>query len=281
MTLSKTAVARALFGIFLPHMIACSSSDSGPATGAVNDALTTSCGKGYVRVCSPDGSHGMLCECDPVPDLACEFDLIASWQQSMPSLGYASTPAAQAIDRAIQTTVDVAALNHPQFVGGRWPGVSVAITQGSKLVFAKSYGFANMSVPRLVQPDDLFRLASDSKQLTGATILKLIKNGQSVDGVPSHPLTLDSKVFAILSGAPNAILPAGGLAALSPALQNITVREVLEHTGGWAYNAGDPVTYAGVPGAILPVTETNVVKYMETQSPYLSSPGIFSYSNFG
>jgi CubicO group peptidase (beta-lactamase class C family) len=266
-------------------LIGCSGADR-----ASHDETTTAsepiliCPPGEEKVCNPgEGPHGTtICGCEPIPQDGCESDLISSWQQSMPSLGYASSEAAQAIDQAVLGLVNIPEYNHPQFVGGMWPGLTVAITQGTRLVFAKSYGFAEMQGPQLTQPDDLFRLASDSKQITGATILKLIANGQSVDGTPNNPLTLDSLVFPILSSPPNAILPPGGLAAISPALQNITVREVLQHTGGWAYNIGDPTTYVSVPGAILPVTETNVVEYMEQQAPSLSPPGAtFSYSNFG
>lgn len=284
MTNGKFVITRGLSALLLASLAGCSAASPDGGVGVQSDAVLA-CGKGYVRVCYPgEGPRGTtICDCEPGPDLRCEADLLARWQTTMPTLGYASGAAAQAIDQAVQGQIDVAAMAHPQFVGGRWPGVSVAITQGSRLVFAKSYGFADMQGPQWAHPDHLFRLASDSKQLTGAAILKLIRNGQSVDGTASHPLTLDSKIFAILSSPPNAILPPGGLAAMSPALQNITVREVLEHTGGWAFNIGDPVWYAqNVPGAILPVTEANVAAYMEQQAPSLSPPGAaFSYSNFG
>jgi CubicO group peptidase (beta-lactamase class C family) len=227
-----------------------------------------------------------LTECKPVkhnPEAKCEANVIASWQSSMPSLGFAGRQAAQAIDQAVQKQLDHAWMSHPQFVGGRWPGLSVAITAGSKLVFAKSYGFADMASPQITHPDHLFRLASDSKQITGAAILKLIADGQSVDGNPANKLTLQSKIFPILSSSPNAILPTGGAASINPAIMNITVEQVLHHTAGWAYNIGDPVWYAfNVPNPLLPVTEDNVVETMMTQAPSLSPPGqTFSYSNFG
>ena len=227
-----------------------------------------------------------LSECKPVKhntEAKCEANLIASWQSSMPALGFAGSQAAQAIDQAVQNQVDHAWMNHPQFVGGRWPGVSVAIAAGSKLVFAKSYGFADMASPQITHPDDLFRLASDSKQITGATILKLIANGQSVDGNPALKLGLQSKIFSILSSPPNAILPAGGASSINPAIMNITVEQVLHHTAGWACNIGDPVWYAfNVANPVLPATERTVVATMMAQAPSLSPPGqTFSYSNFG
>jgi CubicO group peptidase (beta-lactamase class C family) len=130
-------------------------------------------------------------------------------------------------------------------------------------------------------PDDLFRLESDSKQITGATILKLIHDGQSVDGDPNHKLTMDTKIFEVLASPPNAITPSGGASALNPGLKDLTLREAMYHTSGWANNIGDPVWYAGQPNAILPVTEKNVVETMETFAPDSALTGkVFLYNNF-
>jgi CubicO group peptidase (beta-lactamase class C family) len=216
-------------------------------------------------------------------ETTCEKRVLASWQSTMPTLGFASRQAAETIDLAVQKQLDHEWMRHPKLAGGRWPGFTVAITRGARLVFAKSYGFADMAAPQPAHPDHLFRLASDSKQLTGATVLKLIHDGQPVGDNPTHKLTLDSKVFEILSTAPNAILPPGGVATIHPTLKNVTVEHLLHHTAGFAYNIGDPVWYAfSAPNPALPVTERNVVALMMTKAPSLSPPGqIFSYSNFG
>ena len=218
------------------------------------------------------------------PEALCQAGVIKSWQASQPSLGYGSAGFSKAMDQAMSQLFNQPGVAHDQFVGGRWPGVTIAISQNDKLVFAKSYGFEDMQAPRLTHPDDLYRLESDSKQLTGVAILKLIHDGQSVDGDPSHKLALDSKVFDILSSPPNALLPPGGLNAINPVLKNITVEELMHHTGEWANNEGDPVWYFYQPNPVLPVTEDNVVKAMMVRPPTLYpswQPGsIFSYSNW-
>ena len=218
------------------------------------------------------------------PEAVCQAALIKSWQASQPSLGYGSAGFSKAMDQAMSELFNQPGVAHDQFVGGRWPGVTIAISQDDKLVFAKSYGFEDMQAPQLTHPDDLYRLESDSKQLTGAAILMLIRDGQSVDGNPSHKLALDSKVFDILSSPPNALLPPGGLNAINPVLKNITVEELMHHTGEWANNEGDPVWDFYQPNPVLPVTEDNVVKAMMVRPPTLYpswQPGsIFSYSNW-
>jgi CubicO group peptidase (beta-lactamase class C family) len=217
-------------------------------------------------------------------EAVCEAKLTKEWQTSQPSLGYGSAGFSEVMDKAMSKLFSQPGVAHDQFPGGRWPGVTIAISQNDKLVFAKSYGFGDMQAPQLTHPDDLYRLASDSKQLTGVAILKLIHDGQSVDGNPNHKLTLDSKVYDILSSPPNAILPPGGLNAINPALKSITVEELMHHTGEWANNEGDPVWYFYQPNPVLPVTEDNVVKAMIIRPPTLLpswQPGsIFSYSNW-
>jgi N-acyl-D-amino-acid deacylase len=93
------------------------------------------------------------------------------------------------------------------------PGASLAITRNGSLVFAHGYG-AN------VQPDSVFRIASLSKQLTAVAILKLAQEGK---------LSLDAKVADLL---PNYFRnPALGIP--DARFEQITVRMLMEHAGGW------------------------------------------------
>ena len=150
----------------------------------------------------------------------------------MPSLGFASTAAATAIDQAVKTALDTPRFKHSQFPYGRWPAFTIAIRQGTRLVFSKAYGFSDWGAdPVLAHADDRMRLASDSKQLTGAAIYKLIHDGQIIPGLGTK-LTLQTSVFQVLSSAPNAILPPGGKSAIVPDLMNVTVEDLLHQFGG-------------------------------------------------
>ncbi|WP_051017831.1 serine hydrolase [Pontibacter sp. BAB1700] len=80
------------------------------------------------------------------------------------------------------------------------PGISVSITRNGEPVFVRSYGYADRENEELVSDQSLFRIASLSKPITSAGILKLIQDGK---------LTLADKVFG----------PEGILADEFPALR--------------------------------------------------------------
>jgi N-acyl-D-amino-acid deacylase len=110
------------------------------------------------------------------------------------------------------------------------PGAALAITRNGKLVLAKGYGWADAAHGTPAEPDTLFGLASLSKSITAVAVLKLAEQGK---------LDLDARVFDLLKH----IRPPKG-ARTDPRLANVTVRQCLNHSGGWdrAVN-GDPVNW--------------------------------------
>jgi CubicO group peptidase (beta-lactamase class C family) len=108
------------------------------------------------------------------------------------------------------------------------PGAAIAVAREGKLVIARAYGMADRERQTPVQPDSLFRLGSISKTFTAAAILKLAEEGR---------LDLDAKAFQIL----DRLRPPAGQSQ-NPRLQDITVRQLLHHTGGWDRDiSGDPI----------------------------------------
>lgn len=108
------------------------------------------------------------------------------------------------------------------------PGVSIAIARGDRLIFSKGYGYANRESAELVSTGSLFRIASLSKPITSAAILRLVQEGK---------LSFSDRVFG-----PNGILT--GDYPSPPARSNIdliTVRHLLDHTSGWTNNPNDPI----------------------------------------
>ncbi len=67
------------------------------------------------------------------------------------------------------------------------PGATVAITKDSRLVWAKGYGFADMTTKRLMQPETRSRIGSVSKFITTVGALQLVEDGR---------LDLDQHVYA-------------------------------------------------------------------------------------
>lgn len=110
------------------------------------------------------------------------------------------------------------------------PGAALAIAKGGKLVLAKGYGWADAASGTPVNPDTNFGLASLSKVITAAAVLKLVEQGK---------LELDAPVFGLLK---HIRPPQGG--KTNPALAQVTVRQCLNHSGGWDRSVnGDPINW--------------------------------------
>jgi N-acyl-D-amino-acid deacylase len=99
------------------------------------------------------------------------------------------------------------------------PGVSLAIARAGSLVLARGYGWANVAAQEQVEPRTLFGLASVSKSLTAATVLKLVEAGK---------LNLDARAFAVL----DRLQPIPG-DEVDSRIRTITIRQLLQHAGGW------------------------------------------------
>ena len=133
------------------------------------------------------------------------------------------------------------------------PGGAVAVVKDDRLVFAKGYGKADTESGAPATPASLFRIASLSKPLTSAAILRLREQGR---------LGLEDKVFRkYLVPAP----PPG--TAMDPRLLEVTVRRLLEHAGGWDRDAGfDPMFRSKEISAALgkpgPASAADIVRYM-------------------
>ena len=155
------------------------------------------------------------------------------------------------------------------------PGASLALTQNGRLILARGYGYVDTQKTAPVQPDSLFRIASLSKVITAVSIMKLVEEGK---------LNLDSPAFNML---PDLKPPSGSNP--DTRLNRITIRHLLNHTGGWDRDKTpggyDPMfipnrvtSTLGVPS---PPSTENIIRYMLGQ-PLDFDPGTKSaYSNFG
>lgn len=147
---------------------------------------------------------------------------------------------------------------------------SLAITYKSRLVFARGYTWSKADTPA-TEPTSLFRIASLSKPITSAGILKLVEEKQ---------LSLNDKVIDILPfGTPEG-------QTSDPNMGKVTILHLLEHLGGWDHDKSFDPMFAdkkisidlGVP---LPVTQADIIRFMNGQ-PLQYEPGTkFAYSNYG
>lgn len=152
------------------------------------------------------------------------------------------------------------------------PGGAVAVVKDGRLVFAHGYGYANTAASYPVQPYSLFRIASVSKPITAVAILKLVEEER---------LRLDDKAFSILN-----ITPPSGKRVRDQRILNVTIRELLEHSGGWDRDETfdpmfEPFRIASFLGVAYPPSREQIIEYMLTQ-PLQFEPGTkYAYSNFG
>ena len=151
------------------------------------------------------------------------------------------------------------------------PGGALAVAKDGRLVYAKGFGLGDVVNKAPVEPTSLFRIASLSKTLTAVAILKLAQDGK---------LDLDAKAFSLID------LKAPDGATVDPRLAEITVRQLLQHTGGWNRDkSGDPMFMAPQISSALtvpsPPTSLHIIRYMMGK-PLDFDPGAkFAYSNFG
>jgi N-acyl-D-amino-acid deacylase len=152
------------------------------------------------------------------------------------------------------------------------PGAQLAVTRHGRLVLNHGYGFADQETHALVQPESRFRIASLSKLLTSAAIFTLVEQGK---------LDLDARALALLPE----LTPLPG-AKPDPRLATITVRQLLQHTGGWDRGAsGDPMFHpletARATGTPAPAGPEAIIRFM-LGKPLDFDPGTrYVYSNFG
>ena len=155
------------------------------------------------------------------------------------------------------------------------PGAAVAVVRDGKLIYARGFGYADVENKTPLQPDALFRIASVSKPLTSAAIMKLVEEGK---------LKLDDRVAPFIAH----LTPAPG-ATVDPRWEQITIRHLLDHTAGWDRtkpNGGfDPIDRPGIAAAAVsapaPASPETLIRYMKGL-PLDFNPGEkFAYSNFG
>ncbi|MCA9212512.1 MAG: serine hydrolase, partial [Planctomycetales bacterium] len=155
----------------------------------------------------------------------------------------------------------------------RIPGASLAITDGSRLVYARGFGYADVGRREPVTPQSLFRIASISKPITAAAILRLVDQAK---------LSLDDKVLDIIKYDPYL----EGDAKSDERQNDITIRDLLQHRGGWdrdqSFDAMFMSTeFSQLLGVVPPASPETIIRVM-LGKPLDFAPGQrYAYSNYG
>ncbi|MFI7441691.1 serine hydrolase domain-containing protein [Nonomuraea indica] len=144
----------------------------------------------------------------------------------------------------------------------------LAISKNGRLVLARGYRYSSdgRAVPT-VSPTSLFRLASLSKHITAAAVIRLAQDGK---------LSLSAPVAPLL----------GLSTAADPRLAKVTVWRLLQHTGGWDRDISKDYLYldhtiAAALGVPLPIDQDDIIRYAGSRALDFDPGSRFAYSNYG
>ena len=154
------------------------------------------------------------------------------------------------------------------------PGASVAITEASKVVYSRGFGYAEVETETPVTTTSLFRIASISKPITAVAILQLFEQ---------EKLSLDARVFEVLDLNSDMMFIGSDL---DTRLRDITIEHLLQHRGGWDRDKSfDPmfqsVRFAKQQNIPSPASQREVILSMLSQKLDFGPGERYAYSNFG
>jgi len=145
------------------------------------------------------------------------------------------------------------------------PGAALGVVHDGRLVYARGFGYANLSTHAKVQPDSLFRIASITKTFTQTAIEKLVEEKK---------LSLSDDAFRILALKPPP------KEHVDPRVYRITIADLLQHRSGWIHDTTDD-TAAAALGVKQPVSCEQLARYTLGR-PLDRNPGTTkAYSNIG
>jgi CubicO group peptidase (beta-lactamase class C family) len=128
------------------------------------------------------------------------------------------------------------------------PGVSIAFFARGKILWARAYGYADVSKMRAVTPETLFQAASISKPISALAVLRLVRDGK---------LSLDEDVNVKLK---DWRVPDNEFTKE----QKVTLRRILSHSAG--------LTVDGFPGYVAGEPLPEITQILDGQRPANTKP---------
>ena len=149
---------------------------------------------------------------------------------------------------------------------GEIPGVVAIAATGSEVIYQGAFGKRDLSRDDAMTADSVFWIASMTKAITAAAGMQLVEQGKLALDEPIGKVLPDLAAPQVLQG-----FDASGAPKLRPASKPITLRHLMTHTAGFAYNMwnGDMVQYLEKTG--LPAVTTCQNAALKT--PLMTDPG--------
>ena len=128
------------------------------------------------------------------------------------------------------------------------PGIVAIAARGDEIIYRNVFGKRTLAKDDAMTPDTVFWIASMTKAMTAAAAMQLVEQGKLALDVSIGKVLPDLAAPQVLEGFDEA-----GEPILRPAKNAITLRHLLTHTSGFAYNMwnGELVRYMtrhGIPG---------------------------------
>src|SRR3981081_4422143 len=120
------------------------------------------------------------------------------------------------------------------------PGVVAMAATGKEVIYQGAFGKRDLSKDDAMTADSVFWIASMTKAGTAAGAMQLVEQGKLALDAPIGKLLPDLASPQVLEG-----FDASGEPKLRPAKNPITLRHLMTHTAGFAYDMwnGDMVQY--------------------------------------
>lgn len=146
------------------------------------------------------------------------------------------------------------------------PGVVAIAASGNDVLYQGAFGKRDLSKPDTMTTDSVFWIASMTKAVTSAGAMQLVEQGKLSLDAPIGEVLPDLAKPQVLEG-----FDAKGEPKLRPAKGPITLRQLMTHTAGFAYNVwnGDLAVYLEKTGIPNIFSCQNVA----LKTPIMSDPG--------
>src|ERR1700761_7041914 len=166
----------------------------------------------------------------------------------------------------MQTASQIDQLLRRMTDSGTVPGIVAIAATGKEPIYQGAFGKRDLSKDDAMTPDSVFWIASMTKAITSAAGMQLVEQGKLSLDEPIGKVLPDLDAPQVLEG-----FDANGEPKLRPAKNPITLRHLMTHTAGFAYNMwnGDMVRYLERTG--LPAVTT--CKNDALKTPLMSDPG--------
>ncbi len=114
---------------------------------------------------------------------------------------------------------------------GKAPNIVTFVARNGKIIHYKAYGYSNVEKKTPVKRDDIFRIASQSKAITTASLMTLFEEGKFMLDEPISKYIPAFKNPRVLVSNDKA----AGTYETRPAKGEITIRQLLAHNAGIPY----------------------------------------------